>query len=91
MSQFGHILSKLNRFFQSYCKPNLCLKKLHNFNLALATKKAQLIAQVPLTHLHFPGPLLLLFLEEGKKSKRGTVIYKPLSSPLEQNLPSVTY
>lgn len=27
---------------------------------SLATKKAYLIAQVPVTHLQFPGPLLLL-------------------------------
>lgn len=95
MCQSGYSLSKSTRLFQSCCKPSLCLTKLHNFKLIFSYKKSLPHCSSPCYTSAVPRPPASPFLEGGKKkkkkSKRGTVIYEPSSSPVEQNLPSVTY
>lgn len=68
MCQSEYVLSKFNIFFSHVASVTCASQNYTMLTSSLATKKAHLIAQVPVTYLQFPGLPLLLFLEEGKKN-----------------------
>lgn len=79
MCQSEYVLSKFNIFFSHVASVTCASQNYTILTSSLATEKAHLIAQVPVTYLQFPGLPLLLFLEEGKKNgqKRNRNLWAP--------------